>query len=74
MWVAEDGWRTNAQLMSEAGRSAFAAARDRNLPALVEANGKLVATCEGCHKQFKPELPSEGIAHQRPHSESHKSN
>jgi hypothetical protein len=73
MWAAEDGWKTNARLLSDAGKTAFAAARDRNLPALIEANGKLVQTCEGCHKQFKPELPSEGIAHQSPHSESHKS-
>ena len=56
------------------GKTALAAARSRNLPALIEANGKLVETCEGCHKQFKPELPTEGIGHQPPHSESHKSN
>ena len=71
MWVAQDGWKTNARLMSEAGRTALAAAKGRNLPALIDANGMLVQTCEGCHKQFKPELPSEGITHQRPHSESH---
>ena len=70
----QDGWKKNARLMSEAGKSAADAAKNRNLPALIEANGRLVQTCEGCHKQFKPELPSEGIAHQRPHSESHKSN
>jgi hypothetical protein len=74
MWAEQDGWKTNARLMSEAGKTAADAAKNRNLPALIEANGKLVQTCEGCHKQFKPELPSEGIAHQRPHSESHRSN
>jgi len=73
MWAGEEGWKTNARLMSDAGKTALAAARDRNLAALIEANGKLVQTCEGCHKQFKPELPSEGIAHQRPRSESRKS-
>ncbi len=74
MWASQDGWKTNAQLLSEAGKTALAAAKGRNLPALIEANGKLVQTCEGCHKQFKPELPSEGLTHQRPHSESHTSN
>jgi hypothetical protein len=74
IWVEQEGWKTNARLLSEAGTKALAAAKSRNLPALIEANSKLVETCEGCHKQFKPELPSEGIAHQRPHSESHKSN
>jgi hypothetical protein len=73
-WSGEEGWKTNARLMSEAGQSARAAAQSRNLPALIEANGKLVQTCEGCHKQFKPDLPSEGIAHQRPHSDSHEGN
>jgi hypothetical protein len=73
-WVAQDGWKTNARLMSEAGKTAAAAAKSRSLPALIEANGKLVETCEGCHKQFKPDLPSEGIAHQRPHSDTHTSN
>jgi hypothetical protein len=73
-WSGEEGWKTNARLMSEAGQSARAAARSQSLPALIEANSKLVQTCEGCHKQFKPDLPSEGIAHQRPHSDSHAAN
>jgi hypothetical protein len=74
VWSGQDGWKTNAELMSEAAGAALTAAKSRNLPAVVEANGKLVQACEGCHKQFKPDLPSEGIAHQRPHSETHKSN
>jgi hypothetical protein len=73
-WVGQEAWKTNARLLSEAGKAAMGAAKSRNLPALVEANGKLVETCEGCHKQFKPDLPSEGIAHQRPHSDTHKGN
>jgi Cytochrome C' len=72
IWVGQEGWKTNARLMSEAGKAALDAAKTRNLQSLVAANGKLVETCEGCHKQFKPELPSEGIAHQRPHSDSRK--
>jgi hypothetical protein len=74
MWVVQDDWKTHARKLSEAGKTALAAAKSRNLPALIEANGTLVQTCEGCHKQFKPELPSEGITHQRPHSDSHKRN
>jgi hypothetical protein len=73
-WSTEDGWKANARLLSEAGAAALTAARARNLPALVDANSKLVESCEGCHKQFKPQLPSEGIAHQRPHSDSHTGN
>ena len=71
VWSGQDGWKANAELMTEAANAALAAARARQLPAVVEANGKLVLACVGCHKQFKPQLPSEGITHQRPHSESH---
>jgi cytochrome c556 len=74
IWVKADEWQKNARLMSEAATAALAAAKSRSLPALVEANGTLVRSCEDCHKQYKPELPTEGIAHQRPHSDSHKSN
>jgi hypothetical protein len=74
IWSKASDWQKNARLMSDAGTAALAAAKGRNLPALVEANSKLVQTCEDCHKQYKPDLPTEGIAHQRPHSDSHKSN
>jgi hypothetical protein len=52
----------------------LSAAKARNLDAVIKANGNLVESCESCHKAFKPALPSEGIVHQRPHSESHTSN
>jgi hypothetical protein len=74
VWIQAEGWKTNARLMAEAGRAASTAAKSRNLPALIEANGKLTETCENCHKEFKPGLPTEGITHQSPHSASHKSN
>ena len=31
--------------------------------ALLKVNGQLAETCERCHKEFKPELPTEGIVH-----------
>jgi cytochrome c556 len=73
-WMKQVGWKTNAEAMGRAGMAANAAAKARNKEALVKANSDLVAACEGCHKEFKPTLPTEGIAHQRPHSESHKGN
>ncbi len=71
-WVQQTGWKTNAQALTAAALADLAAAKSRNLDAVIKANGQLVEACEGCHKAFKPELPSEGIAHQRPHSESSK--
>ena len=70
-WIRQSGWNENANLMSDSALAALAAAKSRNLQALVNANGNLVASCENCHKAFKPALPTEGIVHQRPHSESH---
>ncbi len=58
--------------MGTAALAANAAAKARNKETLIKANGDLVAACESCHKAFKPELPTEGLAHQRPHSDSHK--
>ena len=37
------------------------AAKSKDLKALVTANGQLVDTCEQCHKEFKPDLPTEEI-------------
>jgi hypothetical protein len=73
-WVRQVGWKTSAQALTTAALADLSAAKSRNLEAVIKANGDLVAACEACHKEFKPELPSEGIIHQRPHSESHKSN
>lgn len=70
-WVQMEAWRKDAALMGSAAGEALAAAKSRDLAAVVKANGTLVTSCEGCHKAFKPTLPTEGVTHQSPHSESH---
>ena len=70
-WVRQIGWKTSAQALTTAALADLAAAKSRNLEAVIKANGDLVLACIACHREFKPELPSEGIVHQRPHSESH---
>jgi cytochrome c556 len=74
VWARQANWRTDAQAMGDAAMLALEAAKRKNLDELVEANGALVKSCESCHEAFKPELPTEGLVHQRPHSESHQSN
>jgi hypothetical protein len=64
-------WKKWARAMSDAGMAAFRASEKNDFKALVAANGQLVETCESCHKQYKPTLPSEGIAHQHMHVEQH---
>ena len=49
--------------MSDGGVAAIKASQVKDFQALVVANGQLVEACEGCHKRFKPALPSEGINH-----------
>ena len=63
VWVRAPSWHGYAQRMSDAGVAAMHAAESKNLAALVTANGDLVGTCEGCHKEFKPTVPTEGILH-----------
>jgi cytochrome c556 len=69
-WIRQVDWKRSADALSDAAQAALTAAKAKDLPALVKANGDLVASCESCHKAFKPDLPTERITHQRPHSES----
>lgn len=66
-WAQSPLWKQFSQQLNEAGTAALSAARGKNVEALVKANSQLVEVCESCHKQFKPELPTEGIVH--PHEE-----
>jgi hypothetical protein len=66
-WVAATSWQKWAKALSDAGVAARKAALDKNRDALVAANSQLVESCEGCHKEFKPALPSEGITHSHEH-------
>ena len=64
-------WKKWARAMSDAGLAALRASESKDMKALVAANSQLVDACEGCHKQYKPSLPSVGITHQHMHLESH---
>ena len=66
-YVQQVDWQKWAEEVSNVGLTAFTAAEERNLQALVMANGRLVDACEGCHKRFKPAIPSEGITHSHVH-------
>jgi hypothetical protein len=66
-FVQQPDWQKWAVAVSDAGLAAYTAAEKRNLPALIAANGQLVEACEGCHKRFKPAIPSEGIMHSHVH-------
>lgn len=63
MWVTQSGWRDFVRQMNAASVQALNAARDRNLIALGSAGDNLVESCEGCHQQYKPSIPTEGLMH-----------
>ena len=62
-WVELVGWSDQVQDLTDAGAAALQAVRNQDLEALLKAGDALVETCEACHKEFKPELPSEGYLH-----------
>ena len=66
-FVQQPEWQKFANAVSNAGLAALKATDTKSQEALVTANGQLVDACEGCHKRFKPALPSEGITHAHVH-------
>lgn len=69
-WVARPTWKKHSQELTAAALTALAAGRSKNMAALVKANGDLTQTCENCHNEFKPALPTEGIVHTHRHREN----
>lgn len=57
------GWSSYAQDMTNAAVSAMRASQNQDLDGLISAGDELVLTCEACHEEFKPDLPSEGYLH-----------
>jgi hypothetical protein len=60
-WIADPEWIRMADEMAAAGMDALNAAKARSVAMLNTAGDRLVASCEACHKKFKPGLPSMGI-------------
>jgi hypothetical protein len=44
----------------------LAAARSQNVDTLSSIVDNLTSTCEGCHAEFKPDLPTEEVVHMPP--------
>jgi len=61
MWVVQTGWRDYTLQMKGAAEQALLASRQQDLPALLTAGDQLRASCDGCHAQYKPEIPTQGF-------------
>jgi cytochrome c556 len=68
VWVVQDRWQMWAGRMIDDTKDILGAIEEQDQAKLLEAGEKLVVTCEGCHADFKPTSPTEGILHV-PHHE-----
>lgn len=66
MWIAQPSWREYVNLMNVASLLALDSARAKDMEGLRRAGDLLVDSCESCHRQYKPSIPTEGLVH--PHS------
>ena len=65
-WARLPAWAEYSQAMQDAGMAALAAAQRRDVDALSSIADNLTPTCEGCHAEVKPDLPTEGVIHMPP--------
>ena len=57
-WVARPEWQSFAKALGEAGERAESAVRGRDHDLIKKSGDEIVDICEGCHKVFKPDLPT----------------
>ena len=50
----QDRWMQDAQLMLDAGRAAFRAAKAKDVAALDALNDQLYTSCTSCHQHYRP--------------------
>jgi hypothetical protein len=61
-WTNSPGWATFTDRMTEGALAAVQAAKAKDVAALQKAGDEIVLNCEGCHREFKLDLPTEGLA------------
>jgi hypothetical protein len=61
-WRNSAGWAAFADNMTGFALQAARAAASKDMPTLSAVGDKLILNCEACHRAFKPELPTQGIA------------
>jgi hypothetical protein len=57
-WTASPRWQQLADQLQADGVRAVSAVRSRNFDLMQRAGDQLVETCEACHREFKPDLPT----------------
>ncbi len=59
-WAGSADWQRWSNDLKVVGENSVRAVRSRDLEALALVGDDLVEVCEGCHIQFKPNLPTGG--------------
>jgi hypothetical protein len=60
-WVTKEDWRRWSADMLEEAQQALSAIEARDRERLLLVGDRLVETCQECHQQYKPGLPSMGV-------------
>jgi hypothetical protein len=61
-WRDAPRWTVFADKMSSLALAAAQAARDKDVGAMSKVGDELILNCEACHRQFKPEIPTQNIS------------
>ncbi|HEY7763923.1 MAG TPA: hypothetical protein VIB38_02940 [Aestuariivirgaceae bacterium] len=62
-WTVSPAWQEWSRKLRDAGVAVKGAAYNKSQMALRSAGDALLDVCEGCHKEFKPDVPTEGRMH-----------
>ena len=62
-WVTQLPWKRYARQVNEEAVAALEAARAKDLDGVLAAGDAISEACEGCHREFNPDLPTEGVVH-----------
>jgi hypothetical protein len=67
-WAKDPVWQEWTALMIAETKEILRAIEAQDQFRLVASGERLVETCDGCHKEFRPQAPPEGLMHV-PHNE-----
>jgi hypothetical protein len=62
-WTSDPRWKPFADAVTDVGSQMLQKAQAKTTDGFEELGDKLVDACEGCHKVFKPEIPTMRIMH-----------
>ena len=57
-WTANPNWKPFADALTDLGNQMLQKAEMKTTDGFVELNDRLIDNCEGCHRAFKPDIPT----------------